>query len=74
MFKLAGLIALADRALSLLPFNGQKTKVGLALKGIIMLFPGLGAFISSDMVDALDNLANALIALGASHGIIKSSK
>jgi len=66
-----GIIAGLDRALSLIPFSGKKTKLGLALKAVVTLFPGLGQFLTPDVVDALDVLANALIGVGAFHGIIK---
>lgn len=63
-----------DKLFSLLPFNGNKTKAGLALKAIVALFPGAGAYLSPDVIDALDVIADALIAIGASHGIIKAKK
>ena len=66
-----GAIGFIDRVLSILPFNEKKTKLGIALAGFLHLFPGIGQYLTPDLVNALDALAYALMGIGASHGIVK---
>lgn len=66
-----GVITGLDRILSMLPFNGKKTKIGVAMFAILQLFPGLGQYLTPDLIDALDKIAFVFMGLGQSHSIVK---
>lgn len=62
-----------DRLLSLLPFNGAKTNIGLAIPYVLPLF--LAKFPEIVLVaPILDGLSQVLIATGATHKAVKAAR
>ncbi len=71
--RLLPLLSLADKALSLVPFNGKKTELAMALK--LALLPLLAQHVPGFQPEmaglAYDTAAELLIALFACHKLLK---
>jgi hypothetical protein len=65
------LVNAADKVLGLLPFNGDKTVIGLALKYVLPVACAKFPFLLV-VAPIVDHVADALVSLGLAHKGIKA--